>query len=365
MTENWLRMVLACAKEDHAGIVHFDLNTVTGEMRAAGETPDKGICLYLNQHPTQPVLYAVGSFAGENQIRAYQIGPDHQLTLINSQASGGHEPCYVSVGGSGRYALLVNYTSAEKAGSIRVFPIQPEGGLSAHTMHLTLPDTGPHPARQDASHPHMIVPTPDHQYVLVADLGTDRVMIYRLDDATGQLQAHTQPYLAIQAGSGPRHLAFHPTQRVLYVLSELEPVLTVATYDTAGQFDLVGTYPALPPQTATPANHHGADIHVVPSGRFLVVSNRGHNSLGIYALDPAGTTLRYSGYQSTLGDWPRGFAIDPSGRMLIVANQHTNDLHTFHIDADTGSLTPTGHSASAPAPVCIQFLIEPYRSSDM
>lgn len=356
MTENWLRMVVACAHEDHTGIVHFDLNTVTGEMRAVGETPDQGICLYFNQHPTQPVLYAVGSFNGENQIRAYQIGSDYQLTLINSQPSGGYEPCYVSVGGSGRYALLVNYTSAEKVGSIRTFSIRPDGGLLPHAAHIALPGDGPHPSRQDASHPHMIVPTPNHQYVLVPDLGTDQVMIYRLDHTSGQLHPHAQPYLTIQAGSGPRHLAFHPKQRILYVLSELEPVLTVVTYDDAGHFDVVGTYPTLPPQVATPANHHGADIHVAPSGRFLYVSNRGHNSIGIYALDPTGTALSYSGYQFTLGDWPRGFAIDPSGRMLIVANQHTNDLYTFHIDPDTGRLMPTSYSAIVPSPVCIKFL---------
>lgn len=357
MMENWLRMVVACAQKDHAGIVQFDLNIVTGEMRASGETPGNGICLYLNQHPTQPVLYAVGSFDDEGQIRAYRLEPDYRLTLINSQPSGGYEPCYVSVGGSGRYALLVNYTSAEKVGSIRTFPIQPDGGLLPHTAHITLRGNGPHPSRQDASHPHMIIPTPDNQYVLVPDLGTDKVMIYRLDQNSGQLHPHTQPFIAIQAGSGPRHLAFHPDQRVLYVLSELEPLLTVVAYDEAGHFDVVGIYPTLPPQVATPANHHGADIHVTPSGRFLYVSNRGHNSIGIYALDPAGTALSYSGYQSTLGDWPRGFAIDPSGRMLIVANQHTNDLHTFFIDPDTGNLTPTSCSAFAFAPVCIKFLV--------
>lgn len=360
MIENWLRMVVACADQDHAScMVHFDLNSVTGEMRAVSETPDKGICLYLNQHPTQPVLYAVGSFDGESQIRAYRIEANYQLTLINSQPSGGYEPCCVSVGASGRYALLVNYTSAEKVGSIRTFPIRPDGGLLPHAAHIVLPGDGPHPSRQNASHPHMIVSTPDNQFVLVPDLGTDRLMVFRLDPGSGQLHPHTPPHLAIQTGSGPRHLTFHPDQRVLYVLSELEPVLTVVTYDDAGHFSIAGTYPTLPPDEFVPFNQ-GADIHVVSSGRFLYMSNRGHNSIGIYALDPTGTTLRYAGYQSTRGDWPRGFAIDPSEQLLIVANQHTNDLHSFHIDPRTGTLTPSGYTAIAPSPVCIKFLDAPH-----
>lgn len=355
--DNVLRMFVACADADNAtGIYHYDLDRITGQMRLTGETRDTGACLYLNQHPTLPVLYAVGSFHGEAHIHAFRIDPDGSLTLINRQPTNGYEPCYVSVAGAGRYALVVNYMGAAQAGSIAAFPLQSDGSILTHTAHIQLPGQGTHPSRQDASHPHMIAPTPDDRYVLVPDLGTDRVMVYRLDPDTGQLHPHTQPHIAIQTGSGPRHLAFHPTRPVLYVMSELAPILTVVAYDAAGRFDAVGTYPTLPPHDAVPPNNTGADIHVTPSGRFLYVSNRGHNSLGIYAVDPAGTALTHAGHQSTLGDWPRSFALDPSGRMLVVANQHTNDLHTFHIDTAAGRLTPTGHSVTIPAPVCVKFM---------
>lgn len=352
-----LRMFVACADADNTtGIFHYDLDSVTGELRLAGETRDINTCLYLNQHPTLPILYAVGAFRGEAHIHAFRIEPDSGLTLINQQPTNGYEACYVAVAGAGRYALIVNYTGPAKAGSIAAFPLQPDGSILMHTAHIQLSGQGATLPRQDASHPHMIVPTPDDRYVLVPDLGTDRVMIYRLDRDSGQLLPHTQPHIAIQTGSGPRHLAFHPNRRVLYVLSELRPVLTIITYDAAGRFDIVETHPTLPPQDAVPANNLGADIHVTPSGRFLYVSNRGHNSLGICGLDPSGTAVTYVGHQSTLGDWPRSFALDPSGRMLVVANQHTNDLHTFHINATTGHLTPTGHSAMIPAPVCVKFM---------
>jgi 6-phosphogluconolactonase len=202
----------------------------------------------------------------------------------------------------------------------------------------------------------MIVPSPDDRYVLVPDLGTDKVMIYRLDHDAGQLHPHTQTHIDIKTGSGPRHLAFHPGHPIMYVLSELEPILTVVAYDAAGNFNTVDTYPTLPQGDAVLVNL-GADIHVTPSGRFLYASNRGHNSLVIYAIDPAGKRLNYVNHQSTPGDWPRAFAIDPSERILVVANQRTNDLHTFHINASTGRLTPTGHKATVPGPTCVKFAI--------
>jgi 6-phosphogluconolactonase len=352
--DNNLRMIVASDDGTGAGGIYvFDLNRSTGEMRLIGKTQDIDNCLYLSLHPIQPVLYATGSFHKEAQIHAFHIEPDGGLTLINRQPTNGYESCYVSLGGGNRYALVVNYTGAAKSGSIVSFPLQSDGGVQPHAMQIQLTGMSVHPQRQDASHPHMIIPSTDDRYVLIPDLGTDKVMIYRLDH-DGQLHPHTQTHIDIKPGSGPRHLAFYPRHPIFYVMSELEPILTVVAYDATGRFDIVDTYPTLPHDDAVPVNL-GADIHVTPSGRFLYASNRGHNSLVIYAIDSAGKSLSYVGHQSTLGDWPRAFVIDPLERILVAANQRTNDLYTFYIDASSGRLSPTGHKATVPGPTCVKF----------
>ncbi|MBK9121570.1 MAG: lactonase family protein [Chloroflexi bacterium] len=348
-------MFVACNDADApAGILCFELVTATGEMRLVGETHGIGPCLYLARHPTMPILYATGTREHEAVIQAFRVDQDGSLTWIGQQPTNGLEPCYVSVTPDGRHALVVNYTGPQKAGSIVVFPLGADGSIQPMSAHVQLNGKSVH-RRQDASHPHMIVPTPDGRFVLVPDLGTDRLMIYRIVPQTGQLEPHTQPYLEVQTGSGPRHLDFHPHRQVFFLMSELKPVLTAISYDDAGNFKIVDTVMTLPPESEIPVNL-GADVHVAPSGRFVYVSNRGHNSLSGFAIDPVTNALVYVGHQSTLGDWPRGFALDPDGQVLVVANQRTNDLHTFTVDPDTGRLTATDHHIAAAAPVCVVFM---------
>jgi 6-phosphogluconolactonase len=350
-----MQMYVASAGDSNAnGIYRCELNVLSGELQIIEAVETITDCLYLAVHATSSVLYAVG----EGHIYAFRIASDGSLSFINRQPTGGEEPCYVSVSPCGVYVLVANYTGADNAGSLAVFPLQKDGGIVSASQKMRIPHSGAgvHPQRQDASHPHMIVPTPDDVYSLVPDLGTDKVMIYRLDRDSGQLNPHVQPHIDIEAGSGPRHLVFHPNHRVFYVLSELKPVLSVVAYDASGHFNIVRRYPSLPQDSDIQSNY-GADIHVTASGRFLYASNRGHNSLVIYAIDPVSTSLMYAGHQSTMGDWPRAFALDPSNRVLIAANQNTNDLHTFYIDRDTGSLTPNGYKKMIHAPCSIKFPI--------
>jgi 6-phosphogluconolactonase len=348
-----MRMYIASASTGN-GIYHCELNADSGEMRQLEGFDAFTNCLYLALHPSLPLLYAVG----EGQAAAFRIASDGGLSLLNRQPTGGDEPCYVSVTEDGRYALVVNYTGPEGAGSITVLPLGDDGSLKPASQHIRPPGDGAHvhPTRQDAPHPHMIVPTPDAAFVLVPDLGMDRVLVYTLDADAGRLEPHATPYIPIQAGSGPRHLAFHPTERIFYVLSELEPVLTIVSYDAAGRFDVVGSVSTMPVDETTPDNMLGADIHVTPSGRFLYASTRGHNSITIFAVSGNGRELDRLTHESTQGDWPRGFALDPTGRLLIAANQQSNDLYSFHIDADTGHLSVTGHRLEIPAPVCVKIL---------
>lgn len=345
-----MQAYIASAGDAHpAGIHRVQIDTQSGDMRLIDTSDAISDCLYLQFHPGLPVLYAVG----QGQICAFAVAPDGGLSFINCQPTDGLEPCYVSVSSDGRHALVVNYAGPEGAGSIVVFPLQADGTVDLASQHMRAPGEGAgvHPTRQDAPHPHMILSTPDGEFVLVNDLGTDRVLIFRLSE-NGTLEAHTQPWIAIQAGSGPRHLVFHPNGRVFYVLSELEPVLSIVSYDPAGRFELLGTVPALMQAPPYQANT-GADIHIMPSGRFLYTSNRGYNILSVFRVSPDGLSVEIFGQESTQGNWPRGFSLDPAGDLLIVANQHSDDLYSFHIDPQSGQLKSTGNSLNVSAPVCV------------
>lgn len=370
-------------KSTRTSIYIFELNVESGAMRPIGTVSDFPNCLYLNAHPSKPYLYATGGTDAQH-IHSYRIADDGTLTLLNKQPTIDTEPCYVSIAqdGGGDTALMVNYNGPQIRGSILSFPVRADGQLQAKASYIQLDGNSKHPARQEASHPHMILPTPDSRFVFVPDLGTDKVMVYQLDQPTGELKPHTTPYIEIEPGSGPRHLALHPNKPYLYIHNELEPTITVIFYDDAtDSFRTVGSVPTLTPDIAQeckpiPVNtrtntvygptpnmpehvelrvmNRGADIHITPDGRFLYGSNRGHNSLVIYAINPETDTLTYVGHQHTQGDWPRSFVLDPTGQIVIAANQWSNDVFSFKVDRETGKLTPTGHSVEVPEPLVVK-----------
>jgi 6-phosphogluconolactonase len=195
---------------------------------------------------------------------------------------------------------------------------------------------------------------PANAIAFAPDLGLDRIMIYRLDAVAGSLRAHETPWVELHPGAGPRHFAFHPSGRFAYVINELDN--TVCAYGYAGNGALV----YLQRVSSLPAEWSGtsycADIHVSPDGRFVYGSNRGHHSIAIYAVDPTRGTLTPVGHESTLGEWPRSFAVDPAGRFLLVANEHSDRIVCFAIDPRKGTLTATGHAVEVPAPVCVKVL---------
>lgn len=349
-----MQMYIASAGDsDPNGIVRCELNAETGKIRQIDTYDTITDCLYLALHPSLPLLYAVGG----GEIVAFRVADDGRLFPLNRQSTGGYEPCYVSVTNDGNYALVVNYAGPDGAGTIVLFPLRKDGGVhpASDVVSPTSDRTGPHPTRQDAPHPHMIVPVPGDDRILVPDLGTDRVLVYTAQKVGGERNLTLADHVEIQAGSGPRHLAFHPTERVFYVLSELEPLVTVVDYSQPDSFGVITSHTTLPPGETKPKNNLGADIHVTPSGRFLYASNRGHDSLAIFAISDDGRTLDYVAHESTQGHWPRGFMLDPEGHWLVAANQYSNDLYTFRIDHNNGRLTSTGYSLSVSAPVCARF----------
>jgi 6-phosphogluconolactonase len=239
-----------------------------------------------------------------------------------------------------------------------VFPILADGGIGPASSFIQHAGKGPDAERQEGPHAHCIIPDPANRFVLVADLGLDRVFVYPFDAETGVLATTPAGAGVVKAGAGPRHLAFHPDGRVLYVTNELDSSVTTFRYDAdSGALTHLQTVPAV--SEKSPKGNSPADIHVHPSGRVVYMSNRGHNSIAAFTIDPRTFELSPLQLMPTGGDWPRNFAIDPTGQLMLVANQRSNDIRSFRIDQKTGRLAKTGHKLTLPSPVCIRFLPAP------
>jgi 6-phosphogluconolactonase len=337
--------------------IHIYRLDPTGALEPAGKATGGANPSFLAFHPSQHYLYAVNSlkeFAGEpgGAVSAFSIDPrSGALTVLNQQPSQGIEPCYLSVDATGRYVLLVNYTS----GSVCVLPIEHDGRLGAPTDHVQHHGASVDPRRQEAAHAHSVVLDPANRYALVADLGLDKIMVYQLNLAHGKLIPNEEPWASVRAGSGPRHIAFHPNGRYVYVINELGNTVTAFAYDGGqGALREIETVSALP--EGFQGVNYSADVHISPSGRFLYGSNRGHDSIVIMAIDEHSGKLTCVGHEPTQGRTPRNFALDPTGTLLLAANQDSGNVVTFRIDQETGKLSPTGHVAQVPMPVCVKVL---------
>jgi 6-phosphogluconolactonase len=337
------------------GVVVCQLDTETGKLELVQTVPDVGECQFVRLHPSKPVLYAVGTENRDSHIYAFAIA-DGKLSLLNKQSAGGLDPCYIALDKSEHYALMVNYSGHEGRGSAAIFSLNADGTLEPRSDTIQHEGSSINPNRQGESHPHMITSTPDNRYVLVVDLGTDKVNVYRLDN--GKLTPHSPDSIALEAGAGPRHLAFHPAQPFMYVINELNSTLSAFRYDSnTGIWYDIATVSTLPPKVKLPegVTNYPADLHFHPNGQFLYGSNRGHNSIVIYKVDESTGRPTAIGHQSTLGNWCRGFKLDSSGQYVILANQLSNDVFTFRIDSQTGQLSPTGFSIEIPAPLCVEI----------
>lgn len=272
------------------------------------------------------------------------------LTPLNSQPVQGADPCYLTLDPTGRWLLVACYSS----GNLVTLPVQADGSLGALVEHIQHVGTGPNTARQEKAHAHSVRFDPSQTFALAADLGMDRVWVYRLDAQTGKMSANTPPGLDGEPGAGPRHLEFHPNGRFLYIANELGSSVTACAWDgQAGKITSFQTLSTLPQGFS--GENLVADIHITPSGEYLYVSNRGHNSLAGFRVDAAAGSLSALGATSCGGNFPRNFAIDPAGKFLLCANQYSGDLVTFKLGAD-GSLTPTGDKLALASPVCVLFV---------
>ena len=338
------------------GIYLYRLNLASGELKPVATT--KGVVnpSFLALAPNRRYLYAVSEvedFAGSKSGAVSAFAVDQRtgdLRLLNQQASLGANPCYVDVDGSGRFVLIANYTG----GNVTVLPIQRDGSLGEATDMKQYQGSSINRDRQEASHAHCIVVDPTNQFAYSCDLGADKIMIFRFDARSGKLFAGIPPWVQVKLGSGPRHLAFHSGGKFVFILNELHSTVTAFERNPEkGSLQELQTLTTLP-KDFTGANT-GADIHVSPNGRFLYCSNRGHDSIAIFKIDPHSGALTVLGHESTRGTTPRNFAIDPSGAYLLVANQKSDSIVVFRLDQTTGRLTATGRSVQVPAPVCLKF----------
>jgi 6-phosphogluconolactonase len=334
------------------GIFRSTLDLQTGELAAPVLAAQARNPSFIEIHPGGKFLYAVSEAGANGRVFAYAIDPNTgDLTLVNNAPTGGAGPCHVNVDHAGRHVLVANYNS----GSASVLPIRPDGGLREPTGFVQHEGSSVNPSRQKEPHAHSINPSPDDRFVFVADLGLDKILIYKLDGVSGKMAANDPAFAKVKAGAGPRHFVFHPNGKYAYVINELDNTITAFAYDAAvGSLQEIQTVPTLP--SGFSGSSWCAEVRVHPSGRFLYGSNRGHDSIAVYRIDPACGMLAFVEHETAGIKVPRNFNIDPTGKFCLVANQDGDSVVVFRIDPDAGSLEPTGHKIAVSKPVCIRFL---------
>lgn len=334
----------------------------TGKLTEPELAAQTGNPSFLAVHPNGRLLYAVGElgdFQGKRAGAVSAFALDRKtgkLTLLNQQPSGGQGPCHLALDSKGHCVLVANYGS----GSIAALPVQKDGSLAGAASTIQHAGSSMNPQRQAGPHAHQIVVDRGDRHALVCDLGLDKVLVYRLDAKRALLSANDPPFASVAPGAGPRHLAFTPNGRFVYVINELNSTITAFAYDgRRGDLKELQTVSTLPENFS--GNSTCAEIEVHPSGRFVYGSNRGHDSIVVYEADKESGRLSLVGHQSTQGKTPRHFATDPTGRWLLAENQGSNNVVVFKIDLKTGRLVATGRPVAVGSPVCAVFVPSRHR----
>lgn len=353
-----LRVYLGTYTEKKSkGIYAFDFDLATGRATEPQLVAETTAPSFLAIHPNQKYLYAVNEVANyegskNGYVTAYSIDKKSgKLKELNHKSSKGGWPCHLSVDHTGKNVLVANYAS----GNLSVLPIQSNGSIGEATGFVQHQGTGPDKARQEGPHAHSIYLDASNRYALAADLGLDKVMVYKFDPAKGTITANEPPYGKVAPGAGPRHIAQHPNGHFAYAVDEMGSSVTVFAWDGN-----TGSLKQLQAISTLPEGFKGstscAEIQITPDGRYLYASNRGHDSLAIFSVDAKSGKLTAVGHQSTLGKTPRGFDIDPTGQYVIAANQDSDSVAIFKINQATGLLVPTGQTLEVGNPVCVVMM---------
>ncbi len=339
------------------GIYAFRYDAATSEITPLGLAAETTNPSWVTLHPNGRFLYAVnevGNYKGPNSGGVSAFSVDHatgKLTFLNEVASRGADPCYATIDQTGKYVLVANYTG----GSVAVFPILADGKLGEASAFVQHTGKGTNPERQEGPHAHSIDLSPDNRFAMVDDLGLDELLVYRFDAAKGSLTPNNPPFAKLDAGAGPRHFVLRPDNKFAYVVAEIGHTVTVFSNDAAsGKLQPIQSITTLPKDFT--GRNDDAEIRMHPSGKFLYASNRGDDSIAIYAIDPIKGTLTQIAITHTGGKEPRNFEIDPTGTLLFAANQMSDNIVVFRIDAKTGQLTPTGKVLEVGSPVSVKFM---------
>jgi 6-phosphogluconolactonase len=330
-------------------VAHFD--TDTGKLTTPVFLQEAVAPAYFTIHSDGRHLYTCNSDPGSS-VSAYVIDPTTaKLTLLNEKPSGGGEPCYAGLDATGRCLMIANYGS----GNIAVFALQPDGSIGERTAFVQHTGSSINRDRQTQPHAHTIRVDPNNRFVLVTDLGVDKLFVYRFDAKTGALQPNDPPFATVAPGSGPRHLAFSANGRYLYLINELSSTIVRFGWDSnrgvLTPFEVVSTLPK---------DFHGtstcAEVLMHPGGKFVYATNRGDDSMAVFSADAKTGQLTLVQHVPTQGKTPRNCEFDPAGKWLLVSNQDSNNAVVFRIDPKTGRLTQTGSPITVPSPFCERFL---------
>jgi 6-phosphogluconolactonase len=339
------------------GIYGYRFSPSTGNLAPLGVVAETAHPSFLVVHPSHRFLYAVNEHESAtepgNTITAFAMDTKTgKLTFLNRVSSKGVGPCHIAIDRTGKILVAANFGS----GSVAAFPVHPDGRLGEASAVIQHRGSSVDPVRQTGPHAHCVVFSPDNRFVIVADRGLDRVFVYRLNHSTAALEPNDPPFVTVHAGWGPRHLAFHPNGEYLYLINEMGSRLTTFDYDAAS-----GTLKEIQSISALPDGFSGqnvsAEVQVDRAGRFVYGSNRGDNSIGVFAGDAATGALTPVQHVSTQGKTPRNFSLDPTGAYLFAANQDSASVVIFRVDPASGKLTPTGQALKdATEPSCVLFV---------
>jgi 6-phosphogluconolactonase len=341
------------------GIYVSKLDARTGKLSAPELAAEIVSPSFVAIHPNHKFLYAVNevnSFSGQSggAVSSFAIdAKTGKLTLLNQQSSGGSGPCHLVVDNAGKNVLVANYNG----GSTCVLPVEKDGRLAKSSAFIQHQGSSVNRPRQDAPHAHGAYLDASNRFAFVPDLGLDKVLIFKFDSAQGSLIPNDPASASVQPGSGPRHFAFERNGRFAYVINEITCTVTAFAYDRErGQLKEFQTISSLPADESVKGGYSTAELEAHPSGKFLYGSNRGHNTIAVYSIDPSSGKLSLAQHQSTQGKTPRSFGIDPTGAYFLAANQGSDNVVVFKIDANTGKLTATGQTVEVGAPVCVKFV---------
>lgn len=349
-TPDYFLMIGTYTTAPSEGIEVYGYNSKDGSFQYLHRTAIKNPS-FLAISPNQKYLYSVGENGqpAGGMVSAFKLNAKSgDIELINSQTSMGNHPCYISVHKSGNWVAAANYSS----GNFVYYPVGTNGSLKEpiNTQHQ---GSSIIKGRQDGPHAHSAVFAPDGKYLVVQDLGIDKLMIYPLD-GSGKINTAMSSFMQMSPGAGPRHLDFHPNGKWAYLMEELSGNLTAMSYQN-GKFKILNSVNGYPADYKGPKG--SADVHVSPDGRFVYGSNRGEShTIGIFKIDPSTGKVALVATQSTMGQMPRNFNFDPTGNFLLVANQNTSDIVVFKVNKETGLLTDTGTRLIVSKPVCLKWV---------